>query len=401
MNNMFSPSSLRKILTLGFIAFVIAPLNAVQNITEQLVVHKNATLNNNLSVAHDLVVGNKAQASTVTATTVDAGTVDISGQLILDTPQVAGCCKSISGIISNFDPQRDLLAIDFCTAPGCGTPSTDTFQGAIVNLSFCYTCTPNSNAALLGDEEHCPNCAGAPVTMSVNELYVAPSLSPITHSFYYLRDHQAHYINASALNSNVANCCKLRLYVNQNQFLPTRMVVGLVQYEDTDHADINNIELPNSFWARESCESFSPGCLFYEVKSCNLFDVTTTTTDATSFQTLPADIQALIAAVTSNPTLQETLSLDVLGIGQQFLGILETVGTTSATAILQNLLNDITKGRTTLSAKIKAAQAKRGQDGLFSALRSMNPQINLSNAENDKAEPAKKSKNKRCTSCNK
>src|SRR5271170_7534826 len=138
MNNMFSPSSLRKILTLGFIAFVIAPLNAVQNITEQLVVHKNATF------AKDLVVGNKAQVTLVDAKTVDSDTVTIKNQLILDTPQVAGCCKDISGIISNFDPHRDLLAIDFCTAPGCG--DLGSYQGAIVNLSFCYTCTPNSNA---------------------------------------------------------------------------------------------------------------------------------------------------------------------------------------------------------------------------------------------------------------
>src|SRR5580692_207029 len=186
MNNMFSPSSLRKILTLGFIAFVIAPLNAVQNITEQLVVHKNATLNNNLSVAKDLIVGNKAQVSLVDATKVDAGTVDITGQLILDTPQVAGCCKSISGIISNFDPHRDLLAIDFCKAPGCG--ELGTFQGAIVNLSFCYSCTPNANAEALLEEETCPGCPGAQITMLVDKLYVAPDLSPITHQFYYLID---------------------------------------------------------------------------------------------------------------------------------------------------------------------------------------------------------------------
>ena len=170
------------------------------------------------------------------------------------------CCQHKFGCMA-FDPEEDQLALDFCL-----TDSTE--HGAMVILTLCTTATCDTHG-------HVPTMQRFPL------IYVHPFELRNCRDVNPLFDV---YVNEAHYNNGVPATMKLSPVFRKDGM--DRMCVGLAYVNPTDNTETYSATENLAFYAGEHCDSFDEGCLFYEILSCNLEDVTKTATKDVAYDIL-------------------------------------------------------------------------------------------------------------------
>ncbi|MFH0898759.1 MAG: hypothetical protein V1855_04220 [bacterium] len=264
-----------------------APLQARQVFAENVVVggstaEKIFTVYGTSNLYGDTTIG----------TATDSGSLTVYGDKT-GIVQNGACKKHLFGYEA-FKPMEDQLAFEFCA-------TTSGQHGALVKLTLVTTCTMEANPY-----------SEYSVVQEYPLIYVHPNDVTDCHNVTTaIRINESHYNNAVPSGLQFSPVFR-KDGVN-------RICVGLAKLEswETDTA------YDNMFYRENTDYTCATGCLFYEVISCNLTDVTVTATKDVSFDILNVLIQnKLLEMYPDNETRRLDVADHIVGLGTEFINIL-------------------------------------------------------------------------------